>query len=133
LTLFAWYFRDRGNVLTLAFQIVSYTYGGLLGVFLVGLLTKRGRNVTNIIAMVTSVLIVRFLNVLLAGLWSGLIFLGEQIAAIAPWFAKGDVAPFFGGVPEVAWHWMIIIGTVWTFGFAVIFAGKPKANEQAAG
>ena len=99
LTLFAWYFRDRGNVLTLAFQIVSYTYGGLLGVFLVGLLTKRGRNVTNIIAMVTSVAVVILLR----------------------------------NVTPVAWHWMIIIGTVWTFGFAVIFPGKPKANEQAAG
>lgn len=95
----AWMCHGLGGVLVLAFKIVSYTYGGLLGVFLLGLLTKRGRNVTNIIAMISSVGVVILLR----------------------------------NVTPVAWHWMIIIGTVWTFGFAVIFPGKPKANEQAAG
>ena len=99
LVAFAWAVKDIGGVLTLAFKSVSYTYGGLLGVFLLGLLTKRGQNVTNVIAMVSSVGVVVLLR----------------------------------NATPVAWHWMIIIGTVWTFGFGVIFPGKPKANEHEAG
>jgi SSS family solute:Na+ symporter len=99
LVIVAYVCRDLGGVLKLAFKSVSYTYGALLGVFLLGLLTKRGRNVTNVIAMVSSVVVVVLLR----------------------------------NVTPVAWHWMIIIGTVWTFGFAVIFPGKPKGNEQAEG
>jgi SSS family transporter len=99
LVIVAYVCRDLSGVLKLAFKIVSYTYGGLLGVFLLGLLTKRGRNVTNVVAMVSSVGVVVLLR----------------------------------NVTPVAWHWMIIIGTVWTFGFAVIFPGKPRTNEQAAG
>jgi SSS family solute:Na+ symporter len=99
LVVFAWFFRDIGGVLKLAFKSVSYTYGALLGVFLLGLLTKRGRNVTNVIAMVSSVGVVVLLR----------------------------------NVTPVAWHWMIIIGTFWTFGFAAVFAGKREANAHVAG
>ncbi|MBN1918886.1 MAG: sodium/solute symporter [Verrucomicrobia bacterium] len=55
LVLVAWLCRDEKNVLWLAFRMVSYTYGGLLGVFLLGLLTNRGRSIPNVIAMITSV------------------------------------------------------------------------------
>jgi len=99
LVIIAYICRDLGGVLKLAFKSVSYTYGALLGVFLLGLLTKRGRNVTNVIAMVSSVGVVVLLR----------------------------------NVTPVAWHWMIIIGTLWTFGFAAIFSGKPRGNERAAG
>jgi len=97
LVVFAWAVKDTGGVLTLAFKSVSYTYGGLLGVFLLGLLTKRGQNTTNIIAMVSSVGVVTLLR----------------------------------NVTEVAWHWMIIVGTVWTFAFAAIFPGKRISHEHA--
>ena len=97
LVAFAWIFRDIDGVLTLAFKSVSYTYGGLLGVFLLGLLTRRGRNVTNIIAMVSSIGVVIFFR-------SGL---------------------------GIAWHWMIIIGTLWTFGFAAIFPRERETDERA--
>jgi SSS family solute:Na+ symporter len=129
----AWLCKDIGGVLVLAFRIVSYTYGALLGVFLLGLLTKRGNNVTNIIAMLTSVLVVVFLNKIIGGVWHVLIFAGRQLALIVPWFSAGDVPGFFGSAPIVAWHWMIIIGTVWTFGFAAIFPGRRTRDVQPAG
>lgn len=99
LVIFAWTVKDIGGVLTLAFKSVSYTYGGLLGVFLLGLLTRRGRNVPNILAMVSSVGVVILLR----------------------------------NVTPVAWHWMIIIGTLWTFGFGAIFPGKGGTDEHARG
>jgi len=97
LVVVAWMCKDLGGVLKLAFKSVSYTYGGLLGVFLLGLLTKRGRNATNIVAMVSSVGAVILLR----------------------------------NVTSVAWHWMIIVGTLWTFAFGVIFPGKRTSHEHA--
>jgi len=97
LVLVAWMCRDIDGVLVLAFKSVSYTYGGLLGIFLLGLFTKRGRNVTNIIAMVSSVAVVVLLR----------------------------------NVTDVAWHWMIIVGTLWTFGLGAIFTGKHETHEHA--
>ena len=98
LVVIAYICRDLGGVLVLAFKIVSFTYGGLLGVFLLGLLTKRGGNVTNIIAMVSSVVVVVLVGVVFK---------------------------------LVAWHWMIVIGTLWTFGFGAVFPGKREAYEHA--
>jgi len=47
--------RDVEGVLWLGLMIVSFTYGALLGIFLLGTLARRGSNLGNIIAMVTSV------------------------------------------------------------------------------
>jgi len=66
-------------------------------VFLLGLLTKRGRNATNIVAMVSSV---------------GAVVLLQNVTS-------------------VAWHWMIIVGTLWTFAFGAIFPGKRASHERA--
>jgi len=40
-----------GEFLWLAFQVATVTYSGLLGVFLLGMLTKRGRDGWNLVAM----------------------------------------------------------------------------------
>lgn len=47
--------RNVEGVLWLGLRIVGFTYGGMLGVFLLGVLAKRGSNLGNIIAMFTSV------------------------------------------------------------------------------
>ena len=75
--------KNLGAILVMAFKITSYTYGGLLGVFLLGVLTKRGSNKGNIIAMISSVAFVyittRFLPigftwyVVLGTLWTFLV------------------------------------------------------------
>ncbi len=46
------------SILVLGLKIGSFTYGSLLGVFLLGVTTRRGRCGTNIFAMLTSILIV---------------------------------------------------------------------------
>lgn len=50
--------KNMETVLILAFKITSYTYGALLGVFLTGILTKRGNNIGNLIAILSSFVIV---------------------------------------------------------------------------
>ncbi len=49
--------RNVQGVLWLGLRIVGFTYGGMLGVFLLGVLAKRGSNLGNIIAMFSSVVV----------------------------------------------------------------------------
>jgi Na+/proline symporter len=73
------------NILWFAFQIFSITGGAILGIFLLGLLTKRKANMGNIIAMVVSTFCTLALMLL---------------------------SHF--GVIHLAWSWLIVIGTTVT-------------------
>ncbi|MCZ6673340.1 MAG: hypothetical protein O7C75_10425, partial [Verrucomicrobia bacterium] len=48
----AWALQSSGQFIWLAFKIAGVTYSGLLGVFLVGLLSKRGSDRWNLFAMI---------------------------------------------------------------------------------
>jgi len=74
------------NILWFAYEIFSVTGGATLGVFLLGLLTKRKANKGNIIAMIASTLCT--LTVMLLS---------------------------HLGVIHLAWSWLIVIGTGTTF------------------
>lgn len=67
--------QNFGEILWLGFKIGSFTYGGLLGIFLLGTLTTRGSSRTNRLAMLSSVAVVL------------LLFLFEKTLGISwPWF-----------------------------------------------
>ena len=70
------------NILWFAYEIFSLTGGATLGVFLLGLLTKRKANLGNVIAMIVSTLCVLTLMLL------------SHFEVI-----------------ELAWSWLIVIGT----------------------
>ncbi|HID93035.1 MAG TPA: sodium:solute symporter, partial [bacterium (Candidatus Stahlbacteria)] len=53
--------RGIEQILWLAFKIGGFTYGSLLGVFLLGVIAKRGSNRGNIIAMISSLVVVTIL------------------------------------------------------------------------
>lgn len=74
--------RPVENILWFAYKIFSLTGGATLGVFLLGLLTKKRGNWTNIIAMVTSTVCVLVLMLL----------------------------SHFGKI-DLAWSWLIVVGT----------------------
>jgi SSS family solute:Na+ symporter len=81
------------NILWFAFQILSLTGGPMLGVFLLGLLTQRRANHTNIPAMLVSTVACVVLLVLIqqGGLrlgWSWLIVIGTAITFILGYFAS---------------------------------------------
>lgn len=83
----AWLLRSADGFLWLTFQIGSITYGGLLGVFLLGMLTtNRGSDRGNLFALLSGAVICT----------------GLLIAIRTETLALG-------------WTWLIFIGTGWTF------------------
>lgn len=75
-----------GRMLWLAFKVNGVTAGSLLGVFLLGLMTNRPGNRSNVLAM--------FISASLAGL---ILYLSEK------------------GLAPIGWSWIIVIGTISTF------------------
>ncbi len=80
------------NILWFAFKILSITGGPLLGVFLLGLLTRRRANFSNIPAMLVS-----------AGVCLALLIMIQK------------------GKLNLGWSWLIVIGTAITFGLAYLW------------
>jgi Na+/proline symporter len=95
------------RIIPIILGIFGYTYGSLLGVFLVGLFTRgRGNDKGNGIAMLTGFVFVMYL--------SGL---DNAVAGLVG--AHGLPRP--GWMPEIEFPWRIFFGTVATFAVAVCF------------
>lgn len=77
----AWFLRDGGTFLWLAFKITSLTYGSLLGVFLLGRFSSRGSDRGNLVAMIS----------------------GTTVAAIGLWLVETGRLP-------LAWTWLLVLG-----------------------
>ncbi len=86
------------NILWFAFQILALTGGPMLGVFLLGLLTKRRANLANIFAMLVStavcvVLLVLIKRKMLNLGWNWLIVVGTAITFAIGWLLGPFVGP----------------------------------------
>ena len=100
---FAFSFFDK--ILWLAFKIAGVTFGSLLGVFLLGLLTRaRIADGANIAAMIVMALV----NLVLLTL------------------SETKVLP-------VAWSWLVIFGTAGTMLLATALSGVTGARESSSG
>lgn len=100
----AWYVVHHPDVriIQIALGIFGYTYGSLLGIFLLGMLTRtRGNDRGNIIAMTAGFLVIAFLT--------------ELIPLPSDWKQY---------IPEIAFPWRVTIGTLVTF--AVGFSFKRR-------
>jgi Na+/proline symporter len=86
LAVMAWWFSGFDKILWLAFKIGGVTFGSLLGVFLLGILTRRGTDRGNLISMTASA----------AGMLT-LLVLSET------------------GRISLGWSWLVILGTLVTF------------------
>jgi len=96
------------TIIPMALGVIGYTYGPLLGVFLIGMLTRtRGSNAGNIIAMSSG-----FITVLLL---SG---------------TANTILSFWGlpllSLPKIAFTWYIMFGSIVTFLIGILFRSKPK-------
>jgi Na+/proline symporter len=89
LALLAYGFSFFEKILWLAFKIAGVTFGSLLGVFLLGLLTRHRANRANVVAMVAMALV----NL-------ALLLLSET------------------GVLTLGWSWLVIWGTAGTMALA---------------
>jgi predicted MFS family arabinose efflux permease len=94
----AYFFSHFEKFLWLAFKIGGVTYGSLLGVFLLGLLTKRRCNRVNVVAMTLSALGMLVLLIL----------------------SEKKIFP-------LGWTWLLLIGTFLTFATGWIF-GKSEES-----
>src|SRR6266852_2242696 len=102
LALLAWGFSFFDKILWLAFKIAGVTFGSLLGVFLLGLITKLRANRANVAAMV----IMAVVNLVLLTLSeSGRIALG--------------------------WSWLVILGTAGTMLLAPLLAPMLDGGRDA--
>ncbi|MFC1521738.1 sodium:solute symporter [Elusimicrobiota bacterium] len=103
-------FSKTESILWLGFRIIGYTYGALLGIFILATATKkRGNDWGNVIAMVSSVFAVIFLTANSVGPLDG--------------FRTGLFS--LVGLTKIAWPWAIIIGTIWTFSVGALWP-KPS-------
>ncbi len=100
------------TIIPIALGIISYTYGSLLGIFLIGMLTRtRGNDRGNLIAMVCG-----FLTVLvLSGLANRV--LGWLGAPALP-------------VPQIAFTWHIMFGAIVTFLVGIMFRTHTLAHTH---
>jgi SSS family transporter len=102
LAILAWGFSFFDKILWLAFKIAGVTFGSLLGVFLLGLLTKLRANRANVAAMI----IMAMVNLVLLTLSeSGRIALG--------------------------WSWLVILGTAGTMLLAPLLAPMLDGGRDA--
>jgi SSS family solute:Na+ symporter len=95
------------RIVPIILGIFGYTYGSLLGIFLVGLFTRtRGSEGGNVLAMFVGFVVVMYL--------SGL---DRAVAALfgAPGLPRPD------GFPEIEFPWRIFFGTLTTFLIAICF------------
>jgi SSS family solute:Na+ symporter len=97
----AFFFSHFEKILWLAFKIGGVTYGSLLGVFLLGLLTKRRCNRINVLAMTLSALGMLVLLIL----------------------SEKNIVP-------LGWTWLLLIGTFLTFATGWLFGEKGGGTNE---
>ncbi len=105
------------RIIPIILGIFGYTYGSLLGVFMVGLFTKtRGSDLGNGIAMLAGFIVVAYLS----GLDQG----------IAATLGAGQGIPRPDWMPVIEFPWRIMFGTVVTFLIAVSFRTSPHQQSH---
>jgi len=95
-------FSTADQLLWLALEWAGLLFGGMLGVFLLGVLTRnRGADLLNVLAMLSSV---------------------AFLVALKVYQQQTDTV-------IIAWPWWVVIGTVWTFGLGACerTAGRAQA------
>ncbi len=99
LTLGALMFKEQGTpVVVIALSIASFTYGGLLGGFSLGLFWPRAVQRDAILGMSVGI-----------GTMAFIVFAKQLVAAFP------ELGPTLGGVATIAWPWYVLIGTSITF------------------
>lgn len=117
---FASLFEDTQNpVVELGLAIASFTYGGLLGAFLLGLLVRRARETEAIIAFVMTI---GTMVLIIFGLWHH----PEQGWTLA--FRPDDAIIAAQGLRQVAWPWYTFMGSVLTVGIGAMLSVRHRIH-----
>lgn len=118
---FASLFQDSNNpVVELGLSIASFTYGGLLGAFLLGLWNARTRQIDALVAFVVSIAIMVFV---IFGVWhspsEGWTFV----------LAPSDVYVANADLKGIGWPWFTAIGTALNLGIGSLLALRHRSNR----
>ena len=91
----AFFYRQQGTpVVVIALGIASFTYGGLLGGFFLGLLWKRAAQLDAIIGMSVAISVM------------AVVVFARQLGT---WFP--GLEGLLSNIPTIAWPWYVLIGT----------------------
>jgi solute:Na+ symporter, SSS family len=119
----------HSRVIPIVIGIFGYTYGSLLGVFLVGMLTKtRGSDRGNPVGMACGVAVVAILSGLHNDIWNLLHPLDPDLVS---WVSSYPNGPAFqhwrwDWVPTIGFTWRIAAGTAATAAVALVFRTPPE-------
>jgi solute:Na+ symporter, SSS family len=122
----------HSRVIPVVIGIFGYTYGSLLGVFLVGMLTKtRGSDRGNLVGMTCGFIVVAMLSGLHNDIWNLLHPLDLDLVS---WVSSHPNGPAFqhwhwDWLPTIGFTWRITAGTLVTSAVALSFRTPPAARE----
>jgi Na+/proline symporter len=105
---FALCLRNLDNLLWLAFKIIAFTYGPLLGVFIVAIMTDWRVSSAKIVALMLSL--------------TGTTF---TLAMIAKWQAGNGGGSFWVGLDATYWRLYVIAGAVFLVAGAYALRDRP--------
>ena len=125
----------HSRVIPVVIGIFGYTYGSLLGVFLVGMLTKtRGSDRGNPVGMACGFIVVAILSGLHNDMWNLLHPLDPDLVS---WVSSHPKGPAFqhwhwGWLPTIDFTWRITAGTLVTAAVVLIFRTPPARVRSSA-
>ncbi len=123
---FAMLFTGMDNpVVELGLGIAGFTYGGLLGAFVLGLVSARARQLDAAVAFVVAIVL---MVLVIFGVWWSTVD-GSWLWAWRPDAALREA----GGLRAVAWPLYPVIGVLITVGLGALLALRHSGADPAAG
>jgi len=110
--------NPNARIIPIVLGIFGYTYGSLLGVFIVGMTTKRrGSEWGNVTAMICGFFFVSYMS----GLHRDVYFLitGIKMSPPPDW------------IPTIEFQWRVMFGTIMTYAVAICFK-TPESQVEVA-
>ena len=106
------------TIIPIAIGILGYTYGALLGVFLLGMLTRsRGADWPNVVAMIAGIISVLILCKITIPALDILALLQGKVVP-AQWIFGYFMPDWW---PKISWPWFVLVGCVVTVAISVLF------------
>ncbi len=114
--------RHWGSVLEVGLTIASVTYGALLGIFLLGVLTRSTNERGGIVGMTVSLLVM-----------VGIQFFPEWAPRWNQWIDMASVRIPPRYIVQIGWPWYTLIGTIITFAVGFSFSQIARTGTPATG
>lgn len=124
---FANLFKTTDNpVVELGLSIASFTYGGLLGAFLLGLVSERAREVDAVISFFVTIAV---MSLVIFGVWhgpAGWVF--EPIDGVARALGLGGGGA--EGYSQIGYPWYALMGSALCVGLGSLLAVRHRRGEK---